>query len=263
MTDQRHKKLFSSYLMVLITAFLCYIFSISAYSVPFLYKSDSVQHSQEANEPFFHPIYVGNGVNHMNINLVELNLTGLKTGDEIGVFDGDYCVGAAVILEIDMQQNLFSIPASANDTLASSPNGFIYGHKIVLKAYRNGTVYPLFFELVDSSKDLFFEGGAMFAFVDFSKSTANELILSIEDLNVYPNPFNEQLKIELNLSTEKQVVCKIYNSSGKQVKLFPDNLLADHMIIVWDGRDDSGAKLLPGYYFLKLNNITKEIILLE
>jgi len=109
----------------------------------------------------------------MNINLVDLKLTGLNIGDEIGIFDGGYCVGSSVIQEMDMAQNLLSIPASANDTVESSPNGYISGHKIVLKAYRDGTVYPLLFELVENSKDLFYVGGAMFAFVDFNRSTGN------------------------------------------------------------------------------------------
>ena len=48
---------------------------------------------------YFHKIYYGNGVDHMNINLVNINLSGLMTGDEIGVFDGVYCVGSTIIEE--------------------------------------------------------------------------------------------------------------------------------------------------------------------
>ena len=219
--------------------------------------------SQDTNELHFRPVYVGNGVNHMNINLVDLKLTGLIIGDEIGIFDGVYCVGSSVIQEMDMTQNILSIPASANDTVESSPNGYISGHKIVLKAYRDGTVYPLVFELVENSKDVFYVGGAMFAFVDFNRSTGNETILSSENLKIYPNPFIENINIELSLPLGNKIDCQIFDSSGHPVKFISGDFSGGHKIVVWDGKDDFGFRVPPGSYYIKINNLTKRIILLE
>ena len=125
---------------------------------------------QAQNSGYFRKVFYGNGLDHMNINLVEINLSGLKTGDEIGIFDGNYCVGSSVIEEQNLQDNNLSIAASANDTIESSPNGYIEGHNITLQAYRNGIVYQLFFQLVNDSQDIFERRASMFVLVDFSKS---------------------------------------------------------------------------------------------
>ena len=119
---------------------------------------------------YFHKVFYGNGLDHMNINLVAIDSTGLMTGDEIGVFDGIYCVGSAVIKDQNMQDNNLSIAASVNDTIESSPNGYIEGHNISLLAYRDGVVYQLYFQTVNDSQDIFERRGSMFALVDFSKS---------------------------------------------------------------------------------------------
>jgi len=99
------------------------------------FKDNSSLAGREASTllPYFPKIYSGFGIEHMNINLVNLKLTGLETGDEIGVFDGKYCVGSRVITEDHMLENSINIPTSANDSLITSPNGFIEGHKITLK----------------------------------------------------------------------------------------------------------------------------------
>lgn len=107
----------------------------------------------------------------MNINLVNLRISGLKAGDEIGVFDGDLCVGATTIQETDLSQNLIALVASANDTVPLHPNGYLPGHPISLKAYCDGKLYALHFETVNGSKNIFVVGGTMFAFVDFKRSS--------------------------------------------------------------------------------------------
>jgi hypothetical protein len=43
----------------------------------------------------FKPAFTGNGTDHMNLHLVSLLQSGLKEGDEIGIFDGNLCVGSA------------------------------------------------------------------------------------------------------------------------------------------------------------------------
>jgi hypothetical protein len=45
---------------------------------------------------YFKPATPGNGVDHMNINLVDIP-AGIEPGDEIAVFDGDLCINSMVI----------------------------------------------------------------------------------------------------------------------------------------------------------------------
>jgi hypothetical protein len=222
--------------------------------------SGSTSLSSEITEPYFPLVYYGNGIDHMNIYLFDLNLSGLNVGDEIGVFDSIYCVGSAVIEDKDMQQNLLSIPASANDTIESKPNGFIPGHQITLKLYRKGIVYLLYFELLDNSLDVFEIQGSMFAFVDFKKSTGNDLTLNPEDLKVYPNPFNESLYIEFNLGKAQKVNCEIFYSTGKLIKSLINDIVDGQKIIVWDGKNNNGVKLNPGNYYLRANDQVKKIM---
>jgi hypothetical protein len=170
MMSNRYKKIFLQ-VPLLVFAFIGMFFFPS-----FKNCASAVSSAQSANpdlqnfiEPYFHTVYEGNGVDHMNINIVDLEHSGLITGDEIGVFDGNYCVGATIINENQIAENRLCVAASAH-TDSSVPNGYIPGNAISLKLYRKGTVYLLYFITVNESKSNFAVGGSMFAFVDFSKS---------------------------------------------------------------------------------------------
>ncbi len=68
-------------------------------------------------------------------------------------------------------------------------------------------------------------------------------------LDVYPNPFNASLKIELtgNFSTDARL--GIFNIDGRLVReLQMDN----RHFIIWDGNDKVGAPLPSGLYFVRL-----------
>ena len=210
--------------------------------------------------PFFPKIYIGNGVDHMNINLVNLNQTGLLVGDEIGVFDGIYCVGSLVIGVKNMTDNNISIPASANDTIESQPNGYIDGHKIALKCYRSGIVYQLYFQTVNSTQDIFERGGSMFALVDFSQSTGQVSQNQVETIRMYPNPFDNQLIIELILPQQLLLEIRIFDQSGNLIRTLFNGLSSGHVILNWDGKDNNQSQVASGTYYCKVNdNITKII----
>lgn len=213
--------------------------------------------------PFFPQIYSGYGVDHMNINLVDLENSGLQIGDEIGVFDGIYCVGSSLIEEKDLQQNFVSIITSANDTVGSESNGYTEGHKIQLKAYRLQTVYQLFFQLVNNSNDVFLKGGSMFALVDFSKSVEEGNPLHSEEFKIYPNPFTNQIKIEINLPTLQELNCMILDSQGKLIRILNNGLAEGRQLLIWDGKNEHGNKMATGIYILKVNERVRKIILVN
>lgn len=127
-------------------------------------------------KPHFKLSYTGLGFEHMNINLPNLSFAGIKEGDEIGVFDSIYCVGTKIITKQVINDNCISIPSSANDTIKNFPNGFIEGHKIKLKLYRDNTVYILYYQPVNIkgypiNNNTFEKRESMFAIIDFLKST--------------------------------------------------------------------------------------------
>uniref|UniRef100_A0A7V3VUT0 T9SS type A sorting domain-containing protein n=1 Tax=candidate division WOR-3 bacterium TaxID=2052148 RepID=A0A7V3VUT0_UNCW3 len=76
-------------------------------------------------------------------------------------------------------------------------------------------------------------------------------------LQVYPNPFRRNTEIRYTIQDKRWrnriVSIRIYDVSGRLVKSFP--LAGDYSrqgIIVWDGEDDSGRRISPGIYFVKL-----------
>ncbi len=210
--------------------------------------------------PYFPKIYEGGGVDHMNINLVSLKLTGLAIGDEIGVFDGSNCVGSKVIDENSMTENSLSIPSSANELTPNNPNGFIQGNKITLKVYREGKVYLLYFQTVLSSKDVFEKGGSMFALVDITRSTGMSFNNSTEDIKMYPNPFNELLKIEINFPNKQHLKISIFDLNGKLIRTLYEGFASERLFIGWDGKNNNQQQVASGVYFCKVNQTISGVI---
>jgi hypothetical protein len=209
---------------------------------------------------YFPKIYSGAGIEKMNINLVNLKSTGLEIGDEIGVFDGKYCVGAMTITENHMLENSINITSSANDSLITSPNGFIEGHKITLKVYRAGKVYLLNFQTVNNSQDIFENRGSMFALVDFSRSTGHFIADYLEKINIYPNPFNTVLHIEITIPNSGDVTVTIIDINGKLIRTLHEEIMTGVIQAVWDGKDNNQHQVPPGVYFCRINQSIFRII---
>jgi predicted phosphodiesterase len=71
---------------------------------------------------------------------------------------------------------------------------------------------------------------------------------------VYPNPLITESKIEFSLRTAEHISINIYNELGQLVK----NLVSDTYVndgkfqVIWDGNDNSGAKVANGTYIYKI-----------
>jgi hypothetical protein len=210
--------------------------------------------------PYFPLAYTGFGVDHMNINLVNLALTGLIVGDEIGVFDGIYCVGSAVIQEKNLIENSLSIPASANESTDTKPNGYIDGHKVTLKTYRAGIIYLLYFQTVNNSTDTFERGSSMFALIDFNRSEEQTIPEGSENIKIYPNPFATNLRIEISISQGQQLNCEIFDITGKLIKTLYEGPSEGQQLLIWDGKDYLNNEVATGVYFCRLNQSTYKIL---
>jgi len=211
---------------------------------------------------YFTKIYEGNGSNHMNINLVNLSTSPLKAGNEIGIFDGDYCVGTATIGSSQMADGSISIPASCNDGQNQTVNGFIPGHSIGIKLYSDGSYYNLTVENLLGS-DTFEKDGSLFAKVlskDLTNLTTN-ISKNEESVQIgcYPNPFMEEISIDFKNNVSTDLYVGIYNLSGQRIKgLYKGK--TDLIHLEWNGTDEKGNKVVPGVYLCKINNTTKKII---
>lgn len=95
-------------------------------------------------------------------------------------------------------------------------------------------------------------------------------VVATSNISIYPNPFNPQTSIALNLTESDKlhpVSVGIYNVKGQLVRTLVDHEVISNTSVVWDGKDDSGRNISSGVYFAKVdtqsNVITKKMILLK
>jgi len=86
-------------------------------------------------------------------------------------------------------------------------------------------------------------------------------------ISVFPNPFSDALKIDLNVQNRTgDVSLKIYSPSGRLVKSLTCTG-GDTYHIVWHGEDEAGRTLPAGVYFVKVEadnyRVIKKITLLR
>lgn len=88
------------------------------------------------------------------------------------------------------------------------------------------------------------------------------------NLKIYPNPFSKHTNIEFNFLKQSKISAVIYDLSGQEVTVLADQIMdSGSHILQWNGTDNRGSKLNPGFYFVKLttseNTVTKRLILTE
>ena len=69
----------------------------------------------------------------------------------------------------------------------------------------------------------------------------------------YPNPFNPETIIKYQLPKSCDVVIKIYNTPGQEIKtLINEKRNAGYHKIIWDGKDNSGQIVSTGIYLYQI-----------
>jgi len=208
----------------------------------------------------FKSVFTGNGTDHMNIHLINLQNTGIQVGDEIGIFDGNLCVGSATIGVEQLMSGSISIPASANDGLNNTKDGFTEGHPISLKLFREAKEYNLKTESILNSQNVFAKGESYFGQLSIVQASG---LADMEDqltIKCYPNPFNDKINIEIQLQESKGLEVKIYDLNGRLVRNLYKGKAEKWEKLVWDGNNDNGSKMVPGSYFLKANSKVEKIM---
>jgi len=209
----------------------------------------------------FKPVFTGNGTDHMNIHLVNLQNTGIQVGDEIGIFDGKLCVGSATIGAEQLMDGSIGIPASCDDGLTSVSDGFVAGHPVKLKLFRNIKEYTLKIEPVLNSQNVFTKGESIFVQVGFDQTTGLDELANQTTVKCYPNPFSDQINIEIVLQEPQKLEVRIYDVNGKLVRSLYKSKTEKRTNLIWDGKNDSGSEMVPGSYYLKANSKVEKIML--
>jgi len=217
----------------------------------------------------FTPVYDGNPYLAMNLYALSgvINGENLTSGDEIGIFDGDYCVGVGVLDgEIG---DIFQMVAATDDP--STPevvDGFTTGNEITFKLWDASegievTDVVATYNMGDGT----FSSQGTATFDINTLGVNNELELTdYELMQCYPNPFNPTITIRFTIPTqEKRLVTslKIYNLQAQLSEtLINQQLDAGYHQVVWDA-----TSYHSGIYFVKLVNRnftqSKKLILLK
>lgn len=184
----------------------------------------------------------------------------LVPGNEIGLFDGNQCVGAAVYEGGDQ----ILITAWEQDE-SQNLTGFANGNRITARVYRDNFVNTTKHNLTSFTGGIPVYGEGNYAKVVLEVIPANEEPFG---LDVLPNPFKDLTSVILEIHDENLVKVKVYDNTGRLVKsLADDQLLPDTYRLTWDGTDLHGKKLNPGVYFIIAettgNTITKKVIILQ
>jgi hypothetical protein len=71
--------------------------------------------------------------------------------------------------------------------------------------------------------------------------------------SVFPNPFGRTASVQLSLAREAKVKVGVYDLAGRRVRSLVDGVQpAGVRVLTFDGRGDSGVRLAPGVYVLRL-----------
>lgn len=207
----------------------------------------------------YKPVYTGNGVDHMNINLVDLAKSGLKAGDQIGIFDGKYCVGSATIGQDQVNAGSISIPTSSDDGLNSDVNGFTAGHTVEIQLFRDNYSYKLD-RLILKGSNSFEKNGSMFVSVSTKGLPLVPAPDEFSQFSCYPNPFANEITIHIQNSKETNISVGIYNILGQQIRNVFKGINKGEMILKWNGCNDKGQKVTWGLYLCKVNDAIIKVV---
>ncbi len=202
----------------------------------------------------FIPSYIGNGFNHMNINVVNLPVNVLNIGDELAVFDKEICVGAVKVQSHHLQSLTIPVIASASDNLGA--NGFTEGNTVTLKVWnsrqnKESEIIPS----VLAGTSHFTKNGTSFLSLKSLTTTRLEDSAILEDSKIkcYPNPFSNGLTVEIVLENDSKVQVEVLNQLGQRVKvIYPQNELnsGKHQIR-WNGENAANQTVPAGIYIIK------------
>jgi hypothetical protein len=88
----------------------------------------------------------------------------------------------------------------------------------------------------------------------------SEIVQNIAQLTCYPNPFTDQVSIEIHNPKHIKLTVDIYNMAGQLVKNLAIGNPSELLNLTWDGTNDQGQQVPPGVYICKMNRQTMQIV---
>ncbi|WP_297092238.1 C39 family peptidase [uncultured Draconibacterium sp.] len=210
---------------------------------------------------FFNRVYQGNGVDHMNLNIADLPVDELAEGDELAVYDGSLCVGAVSLQKHHLQQGIVSIPVSAADN--SGMPGFTEGHSYELHWWQQATnSRQVLSPVLVSGPEVFAKHESALLSLAQNGLTPVDLLLSESGIKLYPNPFNEELTIEVSNLVDTRLDITVLNQLGQLVSAIANKQQVSEGLHhwVWKGTNAAGQEVNPGVYYIQVTANDKTVI---
>jgi uncharacterized repeat protein (TIGR02543 family) len=181
--------------------------------------------SQVGAPVHFAPVWSGNGTDHMNFYAVTATIDGadMQPGDEIGIFDGDYCVGAGILIEILDGTNLLAIVASKNDAVSpDEPNGYTSGNASGYKIWNASEAREIDnVEIVYTTGDGVFAIGSSAAFNINGISSVEQTIPLLAGWNIFSlavTPENENMQDIVQALVDEGTLEKVQDEAGNALE---------------------------------------------
>jgi hypothetical protein len=185
-----------------------------------------------------------------------LSVNNLQSGDELAVFDRGICVGAIKLQPYHLEKQTVSIPSSATDSIDQP--GFTENNTFTLKLWKSetGKKYIILPDIVNGTST-FTKHETTVASLEKFEITGLEGISgsAFPEIKVYPNPFSDEITVEINLAADAQVQVEVLNQLGQRVKMIATKQLLPGSLhkLTWDGRNAGNQIVSPGIYYLKVN----------
>jgi hypothetical protein len=218
-------------------------------ATPFVDESVEVNQApnKSVTDTHFEKVWnVNNPFSPMNfvISTNALNGFDMNIGDELAVFDGENCVG--VITFTDLDSELYTFVAAADDPTTEEIDGFVEGNAVDFRYWNSATQ-------TESNPSLaYVEGTTNFVklgtFVgDFLHSVPAN-VMNETKLTSYPNPFSNTTTIRFELATANDINLNVYDIYGKTVQTLAHGSYAsgEHTISL------DASNLSKGVYFVHL-----------
>lgn len=180
------------------------------------YLKSAVVTEQSEQAEYFTTKIEGNGVDHMNINMINIAESGIVAGDELAAFDGDLCVGILKITENHMTNGTASIAASFS-TDDNLQNGFRVGDPIQVKIWNPISGKESFVQTEILNGQMRYEKNATVLLKIVSLSTSAKRIDNLVKIDLFPNPGKGKVTVRFSQMPDAGSRIDIFDLSGRKI----------------------------------------------
>jgi hypothetical protein len=181
----------------------------------------------------------------------------IEDGDEIGIFDGETCVGASKSGSLIF----VTLPVSMDDPETEAIDGFVQGNPVTARIWHHKT------NVIEEAGLDFIEGSANFQPLETYIGNIKSILTSINEeesgdgvtFEINPNPLRGKALMKYSIPVVGQIIITIVTIDGRVItNLINESKPAGEGVVEFDGE---GIK--PGIYLLEFTYLGQERVKLN